>query len=46
MKDETDSDYYDFDDEELYGELEEFVDNETGERYTRNPFTGAKVWVD
>lgn len=37
---------YDLDNEETYGELQEFVDNETGERYTVNPITHQKNYQD
>lgn len=37
---------YDLDDEEIYGELEEFVDQVTGERYTINPITSVKNYIE
>lgn len=39
-------DEYELDNEERYGELQEYSDNETGERYTINPFTGAKNYKE
>lgn len=41
-----DDDGPDLDYEEMYGPLEEYVDRETGERYTVNPFTGARNYID
>ena len=41
-----DSNDYDLDDEERYGELQQYRDDETGEVYVINPITGAKVYQE
>lgn len=37
---------YDLDEEEMYGSLQEYFDRETGERYTVNPITGARNYIE